>query len=441
MKVSFISLGCAKNLVNTEQMMALCREAGIELQEQPEGADAVVINTCGFIDSAKAEAIDTILSMAQLKEDGRLGKILVTGCLTQRYQQEILDELPEVDGMMGTGSYGDIVPALRELMAGQRPRRFADINGPVEEFDRVLTTPGHYAYLRIAEGCNNRCAFCIIPYLRGKYRSRRMEDIFAEARQLADAGVKELIIIAQDITRYGTDLYGEHKLAALLRELCKLDFHWIRLHYLYPEEITPELIDTIAQEPKILKYIDLPIQHCNDQILRTMCRRSTKDELLELLSTLRERIPGLVLRTSLITGLPYEDEAAFEELCQFLQDVRIERAGVFPYSPEEGTPAAKMLNRVDADEAQRRADLVVDVQSRIMDDFNESRMGDVTEVLCDGWDEQSQSFVGRSYAESPDIDGRIYFSAERDVQPGEFVPVRITGAMDGELTGELAEEE
>ena len=441
MKVSFISLGCAKNLVNTEQMMALCREAGIELQEQPEGADAVVINTCGFIDSAKAEAIDTILSMAQLKADGRLGKILVTGCLTQRYQQEILDELPEVDGMMGTGSYGDIVPALRELMAGQRPRRFADINGPVEEFDRVLTTPGHYAYLRIAEGCNNRCAFCIIPYLRGKYRSRRMEDILAEARQLADAGGKELIVIAQDLTRYGTDLYGEHKLAALLRELCKLDFHWIRLHYLYPEEITPELIDTIAQEPKILKYIDLPIQHCNDQILRTMCRRSTKDELLELFSALRERIPGLVLRTSLITGLPYEDEAAFEELCQFLQDVRIERAGVFPYSPEEGTPAAKMLNRVDADEAQRRADLVVDVQSRIMDDFNESRMGDVTEVLCDGWDEQSQSFVGRSYAESPDIDGRIYFSAERDVQPGEFVPVRITGAMDGELTGELAEEE
>ncbi len=441
MKVSFISLGCAKNLVNTEQMMALCREAGIELQEQPEGADAVVINTCGFIDSAKTEAIDTILSMAQLKEDGRLGKILVTGCLTQRYQQEILDELPEVDGMMGTGSYGDIVPALRELMAGQRPRRFADINGPVEEFDRVLTTPGHYAYLRIAEGCNNRCAFCIIPYLRGKYRSRRMEDILAEARQLADAGVKELIIIAQDITRYGTDLYGEHKLAALLRELCKLDFHWIRLHYLYPEEITPELIDTIAQEPKILKYIDLPIQHCNDQILRTMCRRSTKDELLELFATLRDRIPGLVLRTSLITGLPYEDETAFEELCQFLQDVRIERAGVFPYSPEEGTPAAKMLNRVDADEAQRRADLVVDVQSRIMDDFNESRMGDVTEVLCDGWDEQSQSFVGRSYAESPDIDGRIYFGAERDVQPGEFVPVRITGAMDGELTGELAEEE
>ena len=282
--ISFISLGCAKNQVNCEQMMASVQAAGHTIQAQPEGADVVVVNTCGFLQSACEEAIDNILEMAELKRAGQVQKILVTGCMTQRYKQDVLNELPEVDGILGTGSYGDIVPALRELMAGQRPRRFADINGPVEEFDRVLTTPGHYAYLRIAEGCNNRCAFCIIPYLRGKYRSRRMEDILAEARQLADAGVKELIIIAQDITRYGTDLYGEHKLAALLRELCKLDFHWIRLHYLYPEEITPELIDTIAQEPKILKYIDLPIQHCNDQILRTMCRRSTKDELLELFS-------------------------------------------------------------------------------------------------------------------------------------------------------------
>ena len=441
-RVGMISLGCAKNQVNAEQMLYRLQQAGYTLQEDVDGADLVIVNTCGFIDSAKSEAIDNILAMGALKQEGRIGRLLVTGCLSQRYQDEILQEMPEVDGVLGTGSYDDIVSvADRLLNGGETVSEFGDIDAPADEAGRVLTTPQHYAYIKIAEGCNNRCAFCIIPYLRGKYRSRRMEDILAEARQLADAGVKELIIIAQDITRYGTDLYGEHKLAALLRELCKLDFHWIRLHYLYPEEITPELIDTIAQEPKILKYIDLPIQHCNDQILRTMCRRSTKDELLELFSTLRERIPGLVLRTSLITGLPYEDEAAFEELCQFLQDVRIERAGVFPYSPEEGTPAAKMLNRVDADEAQRRADLIVDVQSRIMDDFNESRMGDVTEVLCDGWDEQSQSFVGRSYAESPDIDGRIYFSAERDVQPGEFVPVRITGAMDGELTGELAEEE
>ena len=436
MKVSFISLGCAKNLVNTEQMMALCREAGIELQEQPEGADAVVINTCGFIDSAKAEAIDTILSMAQLKEDGRLGKILVTGCLTQRYQQEILDELPEVDGMMGTGSYGDIVPALRELMAGQRPRRFADINGPVEEFDRVLTTPGHYAYLRIAEGCNNRCAFCIIPYLRGKYRSRRMEDILAEARQLADAGVKELIVIAQDITRYGTDLNGEHQLAKLLKELCKLDFHWIRLHYLYPTDTTDELIDVIASEPKIVKYLDIPIQHCNDTILKAMNRRDTKADLLALLKKLREKVPGLVLRTSLIAGLPYEDDAAFEELCDFLREVRIERAGVFPFSPEDGTKAA-LMEHVDMEEAQRRAELAVDVQSDIIDAYNDSILGEEREVLCEGYDSQAQMFYGRSYAESPDIDGRIWFTADSEITPGSFVNVRLTGTMDGETTGEL----
>lgn len=437
-KVSFISLGCAKNLVNTEQMMALCRDAGHTLLEEPAGADVVVINTCGFIDSAKEEAIDTILAAAQLKAEGKVRKILVTGCLTQRYQQEILTELPEVDGIMGTGSYGEIVAALEELMGGGHPCRFASIHGRIDEFDRVLTTPKHYAYLRIAEGCDNHCAYCVIPSLRGRYRSRRMEDVLAEAKKLADAGVRECIVIAQDITRYGIDLYGERKLAALLRELCKLDFHWIRLHYLYPDEFTDELIDTIADEEKVLPYLDIPIQHCNDKVLKAMNRRGDKAELLALFRKLRARIPGLVLRTSLIAGLPYEDEAAFEELCEFLQEVRIERAGVFPYSPEEGTPAAKM-ERVDTDEAERRADLIVDVQSRIMDDFNDSRMGGVTEVLCDGFDNQAMMFVGRSYAESPDIDGRIYFTADHEVEAGQFVPVRITGAMDGELTGELAE--
>ena len=340
---------------------------------------------------------------------------------------------------MGTGSYGEIVPALSEMMAGGTPRRFADIHGMIDEFDRVLTTPGHYAYLRIAEGCDNRCAYCVIPSLRGKYRSRRMEDVLAEAKHLADAGVKECIVIAQDITRYGIDLYGEKKLAALLRELCKLDFRWIRLHYLYPDEFTDELIDTIAAEEKVLPYLDIPIQHCNDRVLKAMNRRGDKAELLALFRKLRARIPSLVLRTSLITGLPFEDEAAFEELCEFLQEVRIERAGVFPYSPEEGTPAARMLNRVDTAEAERRAELVVDVQSRIMDDFNDSRMGTVAEVLCDGFDQEAMQFVGRSYAESPDIDGRIYFTADHEVEAGEFVPVRITGTMDGELTGELAE--
>ena len=441
MKVAFISLGCAKNLVNTEQMMALCRDAGHTLQEEPAGADVVVINTCGFIDSAKEEAIDTILSAAELKAAGQVRKILVTGCLTQRYQQEILTELPEVDGIMGTGSYGEIVPALAELMAGGRPCRFADIHGMIDEFDRVLTTPKHYAYLRIAEGCDNRCAYCVIPSLRGRYRSRRMEDVLAEAKRLADAGVKECIVIAQDITRYGIDLYKEKKLPELLRALCQLDFHWIRLHYLYPDSITDELIDTIAAEPKICNYMDIPIQHCNDDILRAMRRRETKAGLHQLFKKLRSRIPGLVLRTSIITGLPYEDEAAFEELCGFLQEEKIQRAGAFPYSPEEGTPAAKMLNRVDSDQAQSRAELIMQLQSQVMDQFNESRLGTTLEVLCDGFDPQAMAYAGRSWAESPGIDGVIYFTADRDVQPGQFVPVRITGIMDGDLTGEVTEEE
>ena len=441
MIVSFISLGCDKNRVNTEQMMALCLQSGMTVQEDCNGSDVVVINTCGFIDSAKLEAIDTILSVAELKAAGEVGRILVTGCLSQRYQAELLKELPEVDGIMGTGSYGDIVSAVEKVAAGQEYSRFADINGPVEELPRVISTPMHYAYLRIAEGCSNRCAYCVIPSLRGKYRSRRMEDILSEARALAEGGVKECIVIAQDITRYGVDIYKEKKLPELLRELCKLDFHWIRLHYLYPDCITDDLIDTIAAEPKICKYMDIPIQHCNDAVLQAMRRRETKAGLQALFARLRSRIPGLVLRTSIITGLPFEDEAAFEELCDFLQEEKIPRAGAFAYSPEEGTPAAEMRNRVDTDEAQNRAELIMQVQEQVMDQFNESRLGSVTEVLCDGFDTQAMAYMGRSWAESPGIDGNIYFTAERDVQPGEFVPVRVTGIMDGDLTGEVTEEE
>ena len=440
MNVSFISLGCDKNRVNTEQMMALCVDAGMTLQTEPFGTDAVIINTCGFIDSAKSEAIDTILEMAELKNAGQIGKILVTGCLSQRYQEEILTELPEVDGILGTGSYGDIVEALEEVTAGKTPRRFGSIDAPVPEMPRILTTPSHYAYLRIAEGCSNRCAYCVIPSLRGKYRSRPMEEILQEARELSDSGVRECIVIAQDITRYGVDLYGRRQLPALLRELCRLDFHWIRLHYLYPDAIDDELIDAIASQEKICKYLDLPIQHCNDGVLRAMRRRETKAGLLALFEKLRARIPDLVLRTSLITGLPGEDEAAFEELCEFLRQVRIQRCGAFPYSPEEGTPAAEMTNRVDTAEAERRAELVRDIQSDVMDEFNESRMGRSLEVLCDGFDGQAMCYVGRSYAESPEIDGRIYFTARREVAPGTFVAVRVTGAMDGELTGEMEEE-
>ena len=439
MKVAFISLGCAKNLVNTEQMMALTRDAGYELVSDPEGADVAVLNTCGFIDSAKSEAIQNILELAALKDAGKLGKLLVAGCLSQRYQDELEQEMPEVDGVLGTGSYTDIVSALEEVTAGGHPRRFGDIDHTEEDGARVVSTPPYTAYLKIAEGCDNRCSYCIIPYLRGRYRSRSMESLLAEAKALADRGVQELIVIAQDITRYGTDLYGRRRLGELLTELCRLPFHWVRLHYLYPDEVDDDLIDVLAREHKILRYIDIPLQHINDGILKAMNRRSTKAEIIALLHKLRQRLPGLVLRTSLICGLPGEGEAEFEELCQFLWDQRMLRAGVFPYSPEEGTPAAKM-ERVDTEEAIRRAELVVDIQSRIMDEWNEEVQGEVLEVLCEGFDGQSMSYVGRSYADSPDVDGHIYFTAEEPVEAGTFVRVRITGTMDGDLTGELVEE-
>ncbi|CDC68389.1 MULTISPECIES: 30S ribosomal protein S12 methylthiotransferase RimO [environmental samples] len=435
-KIAFISLGCAKNQVNCEQMMATCQKAGYTIQVAPEGADVVVVNTCGFLTSACEEAIDNILEMAELKKAGQVKKILVTGCMAQRYKEDVLSELPEVDGVLGTGSYGDIADAVAEVMdQGLRPCHLGNIHTADQSGERILSTPPWYAYLRIAEGCDNHCAYCVIPSLRGKYRSRPMDELLEEAKELASAGVKELLVIAQDITRYGTDLSGEHQLAKLLTELCKLDFHWIRLHYLYPDEITEELIDTIAREPKIVKYLDIPIQHCNDGILKAMNRRDTKAELLELFAKLRSRIPGLVLRTSLITGLPGEGETELEELCEFLRQTRIERAGVFPFSPEEGTRAAQM-EHVDMEEARRRAELVVDVQSDIIDDYNDSVLGTEREVLCEGFDGQAQMYFGRSYAESPEIDGRIYFTADQEVEPGTFVTVRLTGTMDGELTGE-----
>lgn len=437
---AMISLGCAKNLVNSEQMLYLMSEAGFSLVPEAEGADLAIVNTCGFIDAAKTEAIDNILELAELKKQGKLGGLIVTGCLAERYKDSILSELPEIDAVLGVGNFKDIVAAANTVMEGRNLSLFGSNSAPVDEIPRVVSTGPAWAYLRIAEGCNNFCAFCAIPYIRGRYRSRSMENILEEANDLAAHGVKELIVIAQDITRYGLDLYGERKLAALLRELCKLDFHWVRLHYLYPDEFTPELLDTIAEEPKILKYLDIPIQHCNDAVLKAMRRRETKAGLEALFARLRDRIPGVVLRTSLITGLPYEDEAAFEELCGFLGEQKLQRVGAFAYSPEEGTPAAKMLNRVDTEEAQRRAELVMEVQSQVMDQFNDSRMGDTVEVLCDGWDGQSMSYVGRSYAESPGIDGNIYFTSDQPVEAGDFVRVRITGAMDGELTGERTEE-
>lgn len=439
--IGFISLGCAKNQVDCERMMFRVQEAGYTVSDGVVDCDVVVINTCGFIDSAKSEAIDHILRVAELKKAGRVGKILVTGCLSQRYPDEIRKELPEVDGVLGTGSYTEIVPAIEELLEDKHVENLGSIDAPEVETGRIMTTPAHYAYIKIAEGCDNRCAYCIIPYLRGRYRSRQMDDVLYEARMLAESGVKELIVVAQDTSRYGTDLPGHKRLLApLLRELCKIEkLHWIRVHYVYPDEIDDELIDTIAQEEKIVKYLDIPIQHCNDTILKKMNRRGSGEFVAALLAKLRERIPGLVIRTSIITGLPGEGEAEFAELCEFLKKQRMERVGAFPFSPEEGTPAAKM-DYPDSDVAQQRAEMVEEIQSRIMDDYNASMIGKTLEVLVDGFDEDAEQFYGRTYADSPDIDGRVWIACDEPLTVGDFVQVTIDAVEDGDLCGYVAEE-
>lgn len=439
--IGFISLGCAKNQVDCERMMFRVQEAGYTVSDGVVDCDVVVINTCGFIDSAKSEAIDHILRVAELKKAGRVGKILVTGCLSQRYPDEIRQELPEVDGVLGTGSYTEIVPAIEELLEDKRVENLGPIDAPEVETGRIMTTPAHYAYIKIAEGCDNRCAYCIIPYLRGRYRSRQMDDVLYEARMLAESGVKELIVVAQDTSRYGTDLPGHKRLLApLLRELCKIEkLHWVRVHYVYPDEIDDELIDTIAQEKKIVKYLDIPIQHCNDAILKKMNRRGSGEFVAALLAKLRERIPGLVIRTSIITGLPGEGEAEFAELCEFLKKQRMERVGAFPFSPEEGTPAAKM-DYPDSDVAQQRAEMVEEIQSRIMDDYNASMVGRTLEVLVDGYDEDAEQFYGRTYADSPDIDGRVWIACDEPLTVGDFVQVTIDAVEDGDLCGYVAED-
>lgn len=439
MKIAFVSLGCAKNLVNTEQMMALCRQRGWEVTTDPAGADVAVLNTCGFIEGAKSEAIDHILSLARLKEEGKLGKLLVAGCLSQRYQDKMLEELPEIDGLLGTGSYTDVAEAILALQDGDTPTFFGDIHNTLEDGPRLVSQPLWSAYLKIAEGCDNHCAYCVIPSLRGRYRSRSLDSLLAEAKTLADQGVKELIVVAQDITRYGTDWDGKRRLPQLLNELCKLPFHWIRLHYLYPDEIDRELIDTIATQPKILHYLDLPIQHLSDRVLTAMNRRGDQALIRQVVSDLRQAMPDVVLRTSIIVGFPGETEEDFEELCALLPQLDFQRAGVFRFSPEEGTPAYDMPQQVPEEVAQHRADLLVDVQSRVMDRWNEARLGTTLEVLCEGFDPQMGCFRGRSYADSPDVDGHVFFTAAGDVPAGEFVSVRITGTDQGDLTGEMEE--
>jgi len=433
MKVGIVSLGCAKNLVNTEQMMFLLNKAGFVVTGETTGADVVIVNTCGFIESAKMEAIETILELGSEKDQGKIGKIIVTGCLAQRYKSEMLAELPEVDGVVGVGSFEDIVSAVRSALRDTtRPELFGDINAPVSETGRILTTSPAWAYLKIAEGCDNRCAYCAIPDIRGRFRSRPIGRVIDEARDLAGRGIKELIIVAQDVTRYGLDLYGKRRLPDLLKGLCGIDaLKWIRLHYLYPDEIEDELIEVIAKYDKIVKYLDIPIQHINDGILKKMNRRGTGSEIRTLLQRLREQIPGVVLRTSIIAALPGEGDMEFEELCGFLMEAKLERAGVFQYSPEEGTAAA-LMEAPDADTAKLRAERLTDMQSRIMDAHNESRIGSIATVLVEGCEDGR--FYGRSFAESPDIDGYISIRGN-GVTAGEFIDVLITGVENGELVG------
>ncbi len=440
--IGFISLGCAKNQVDCERMMYRVQEAGHTVKADIVGSDVVVINTCGFIDSAKSEAIDFILQTAQLKAEGLVGKILVTGCLSQRYQQTILEEMPEVDGLLGTGSYTQIVPAIEALLEKEEViQDFGSIDAPEQETGRVLTTPEHYAFLKIAEGCDNRCAYCIIPYLRGKFRSRQMDDVLYEARLLAASGVKELIVVAQDTSRYGTDLPGGKRLLPeLLHELCKIEeLKWVRVHYVYPDEIDDAFIDCMASEPKIVKYLDIPIQHCNSKILKLMNRRGDGQFLRDLFAKLRARIPGLVIRTSLITGLPGEGEEEFRELCDFLKELRLERVGAFAFSPEEGTPAAEM-EFVDNEIAIKRAEIIEMLQSGIMDDWCASMIGKPMEILVDGYDEEQEQFYGRSYADSPDIDGRVWIASDEPLREGDFITVIIDGCFEGDLTGYVPEE-
>ena len=439
--IGFISLGCAKNQVDCERMMYRVQEAGHNVCTGIEGCDVVVINTCGFIDSAKSEAIDFILMAAGLKAQGSIGKILVTGCLSQRYQEEILKELPEVDGILGTGSYTQIVPAIEALLEEQTVADFGDIDAPEEETGRILTTPEHYAYLKVAEGCDNRCSYCVIPSLRGKFRSRQLDDVLYEARLLVSSGVKELLVVAQDTSRYGTDLPGHQRLLPeLLRQLCAIEgLQWVRLHYLYPDEIDDELIRVIAQEPKIVKYLDIPIQHCNSHILKLMNRRGDGAFLRELFAKLRQQIPGLVLRTSVITGLPGEGETEFEELCLFLKEMKLERVGAFPFSPEEGTPAAQM-EHVSFETATQRAEMVETIQSAIMDAYCESMMGKTLDVLVDGYDQEFEQYFGRTYADSPEIDGRVWIASDEDLSEGDMIKVCIDGVIEGDLSGYAVEE-
>lgn len=439
MNILFISLGCDKNLVDTEVMLGLLDSRGYQMVDTEEEADVIVVNTCCFIHDAKEESINTILQMAEYKKTGRLKALIVTGCLAQRYQKEILDEIPEVDGVLGTTSYDKILEAIDEALAGHTELKMEDINAlPQVETKRLVTTGGHYAYLKIAEGCDKHCTYCIIPKVRGDYRSVPMEKLLKEARELAEGGVKELILVAQETTVYGVDLYGETKLPELLRKLCEISgLYWIRILYCYPEEITEELIQVIKEEEKICHYLDLPIQHASDGILKRMGRRTTKQELVDIIGKLRKEIPDIALRTTLITGFPGETQEQHEELMAFVDEMEFERLGVFTYSPEEDTPAATMPDQIPEEVKELRQAELMELQQEIAFEKAEDMIGRELLVMIEGKVVDENAFVGRTYMDAPNVDGLIFVTADQELMSGDFARVKVTGANEYDLIGGL----
>lgn len=439
MNILFISLGCDKNLVDTEVMLGLLASRGYEMTDDEEQADIVVINTCCFIHDAKEESIQNILEMAELKKDGRIKALIVTGCLAQRYRQEILDEIPEVDEVLGTTAYDKILDAVDEALSGRHSVILSDLEAlPLPDTKRLVTTGGHFAYLKIAEGCDKHCTYCIIPKIRGEFRSVPMERLIREAQELADQGVKELILVAQETTLYGKDLYGEKSLHRLLRELCKISgLRWIRILYCYPEEIYDDLIQTIKEEPKICNYLDLPIQHASDGILKRMGRRTSKQELVDIIGKLRSEIPDICLRTTLITGFPGETQEQHEELMDFIDEMEFERLGVFTYSPEEDTPAAVMPGQIDEEVKLDRQAELMELQQEIAFDNAQEMIGREVLVMVEGKVADENAYVGRTYRDAPNVDGLIFINTDEELLSGDFAQVKVTGAVDYDLIGEL----
>ena len=432
-----ISLGCAKNRVDAEMMLYTLKEAGYTIAADPALSDVVIVNTCGFIEDAKQESIDEILELASLKKEGRIKAIIVTGCLAERYKTEVMKELYEVDAVVGIGANGNIVEIVREVIDGKKEEVFPPKTDLALCGGRIRSTPFYYAYLKIAEGCDNKCTYCAIPMIRGPFRSRPMDDIISEARELSQKGVKELILIAQDTTRYGEDLCGEPQLAKLLTELCKIEeLGHIRVLYCYPERITDELIDVIAKEDKILKYLDIPMQHCNGRILKLMNRHGDRESLTALINKLRERISGITLRTTVMTGFPSETEEEFNELAQFVNDIRFDRLGCFAYSAEEDTAAARMKDQIDEDVKKRRQEIIMEQQQVIMAENAQAQIGKEISVICEGFDRYAECFFGRSKADAPEVDGKVFFTAGKEKPKiGDIVTVEINDTLDCDLIG------